>query len=159
VNSCRLANIKTGTYCYKYSQGLFTSCITLNDDSSFKYEFGGDLISRNGEGVYRRLSRKKVELKFLKPITSSRFTHDKKMRLVYTDGKLTKIVDEAINKCVIDTFSSAFNLAILNGKVYFTDSNYKVTKFKTRSYLYRRRFILFGRHYGYRNNYLVHCKD
>jgi len=58
----------TGYYSSNKAQlGFFVTQIQLNEDSTFKYEFSGDLAYDNGTGKYWTEKKKLIHLNFYQP--------------------------------------------------------------------------------------------
>jgi len=89
----------TGFYSSKTADlGFFVTRIQLKEDSTFKYEFSGDLAYNKGTGTYSIDDKKLIHLRFdpikldsanaLAEVLSSGSTSNRPMKLLHKKGKL-----------------------------------------------------------------------
>jgi hypothetical protein len=158
LQSCKSSRILSGTYCYKYNTyGFFNSCLKLNADSTFTYESGGDMQIWSGNGFYRYINDKFVELTYIKPVVRS--TPSWSDALIFkTKDSLLQISRDPTIRTLYDTTSGPIALVIKRGHYYFMNSNFRTIKFRTETYSKHRK-LFFGKHYPKKRNILKHYSN
>jgi len=153
--SCNASKRIPGRYSTKFaSNGFFWTLLELQTDSSFFYQFSGDMINKKAIGNYT-IRNRNIELRYV-PSKNDSFligvkedtvwALDKKSFKIITVGTPISIYDSA----EVETRPREFYYK--NGKLFRINSKGKLYKGKGFVYSPRRKYILFGRQYFHRRN-------
>ncbi len=158
-----------GTYRNNVAQiGFFGETLTLNNDSTFKYSFSGDLIHREGKGTYK-IKNKRITIHFIKKDYSN-------LDSLISIGKITSLALDSIMKPLleqkepdIDLLDSLSNLEqvdwfdvqedsmvfiIKNKKLLSTNKNGKITR-RVQAFSKRKKYFLWGEPYMKKRKYYL----
>lgn len=155
LSSCSLPEKIPGTYSSKfYSNGFFKTFIDLNTDSSFYYQFVGDMIDKRGIGNYIVKGRN-IQLKYSPSKYDSLLFGVREDTVWGPNKKLFKIVTVGTPIKVFDSVeveTRPTNFYFQNGKLFGINSKGELYKGKGFVYSPRKKYFLFGTHYFNRRN-------
>ena len=153
--SCDVSRKIPGNYSTRLaSQGFFATYIDLHSDSTFFYQFSGDLIRNNGIGTYSANKRRikltyvpsKYDTLWLGVREDTVWSADRKFVRIDTVGILIKVLDTMM----VESRPTAFHYR--NNRLFYVNKQGKVHEGKGFVYSPRRKFVIFGTHYFNRRN-------
>jgi len=154
-SSCNISSKIPGNYSTRLpSQGFFGTYIKLNSDSTFFYQFSGDLIRNNGIGTYS-IDKRLVKLTYTPSSYDTLWLGVREDTVWSVDRKFVRIDTVGIPLKVLDTAmveNRPTRFHYRNNRLFHVNKEGDVYNGKGFVYSPRRKFLLFGTHYFNRRN-------
>jgi hypothetical protein len=153
--SCNVARRIPGNYSTRLaSQGFFATYLDLHTESSFFYQFSGDLIRNNGIGTYS-VNKRRIELTYLPSKYDTLWLGVREDTVWSPDRKFIRIDTVGIPLKVLDTAmveSRPTRFYYKSNRLFYVNKEGNVHEGKGFVYSPRRKFLIFGTHYFNRRN-------
>jgi hypothetical protein len=153
--SCNVARRIPGNYSTRLaSQGFFATYLDLHTDSSFFYQFSGDLIRNNGIGTYSA-NKRRIELIYLPSKYDTLWLDVREDTVWSPDRKFIRIDTVGVPLKVLDTAmveSRPTRFYYKSNRLFYVNKAGNVHEGKGFVYSPRRKFLIFGTHYFNRRN-------